>query len=223
MESWVEKAGLKVSSILVDFVENEALVGLDVTTTQFWEGLSRLIHDCGPKNRALLATRKTLQEKISAWHHKNRGNPHDAEAYRAFLTDIGYIVPQPADFTIETSGVDTEIAGVAGPQLVVPITNARYALNAANARWGSLYDALYGTDALGDLPAGGAYDPARGARVVAWAKSFLDDVIPLKTGSWSDLDDLQSLAETLADPGQYLGKSETELTGNNVKITGGSK
>lgn len=211
MESWVEKAGLKVSPVLVDFVENEALVGLDVTTTQFWEGLSRLIHDCGPKNRALLATRKTLQEKISAWHHKNRGNPHDAEAYRAFLTDIGYIVPQPADFTIETSGVDTEIAGVAGPQLVVPITNARYALNAANARWGSLYDALYGTDALGDLPAGGAYDPARGARVVAWAKSFLDDVIPLKTGSWSDLDDLQSLAETLADPGQYLGKSENGI------------
>ncbi len=187
MTDRIEKAGLQVDPQLVDFVENEALEGTGVSAGDFWSGFSALVHDMGPTNRRLLEKRATLQAQIDDWHKERAGQPHDATAYAAFLKEIGYIVPEGDDFEIETTSVDPEIAEMPGPQLVVPITNARFALNAANARWGSLYDAYYGTDALGDLPGAGGYDKARGARVVAAAKAFLDETVPLVSGSHSQL------------------------------------
>ncbi|AZV80343.1 malate synthase G [Parasedimentitalea marina] len=186
----VEKQGLQVAAEYVDFIEKAALPGTGVAADTFWQGLSNLVHELGPENRALLAKRKDLQGQIDAWHISRRGQAHDAEAYTAFLREIGYLLPEGADFEIETQNVDPEIAEVPGAQLVVPITNARFALNAANARWGSLYDALYGTDAMGDLPQGKGYDAARGARVVAWGRDFLDANFALASGSWADVAEL---------------------------------
>ena len=183
MSERVETHGLQVDRGLYDFVNDEALPGTGVDADAFWSGFAALVHDLGPKNRALLARRDELQAKIDQWHRDN-GAPTDLAAYEAFLREIGYLLPEGGDFRVSTSNVDPEIADVAGPQLVVPIMNARFALNAANARWGSLYDALYGTDALGDLPAGKGYDPERGARVIAWAKDFLDGAVPVE-GGWS--------------------------------------
>ena len=174
MTARVEKQGLQVAAEYADFIENSALPGTGVAVDTFWRGLSQLVHELGPENRALLAKREDLQGRIDGWHIEHRGQSHDADAYSAFLREIGYLLPEGDDFEIETQNVDPEIAHVPGPQLVVPITNARFALNAANARWGSLYDALYGTDAMGDLPQGKGYDAARGARVVAWGRDFLD-------------------------------------------------
>ena len=187
MTARAQKLDLKIAVELVDFIEKEALPGLDITADAFWAGLADLVQTCGPQNRALLAARSTMQEQIDAWHIARRGQPHDAAAYEAFLRDIGYLVSEGPDFTIETANVDPEIAQISGPQLVVPIMNARFALNAANARWGSLYDALYGTDALGDLPPSGGYNAARGARVIAWGRKFLDSAVPLSSGSWADI------------------------------------
>ena len=187
MTARAQKLDLKIAVELVDFIEKEALPGLDITADAFWAGLADLVQTCGPQNRALLAARSTMQEQIDAWHIARRGQPHDAAAYEAFLRDIGYLVSEGPDFTIETANVDPEIAQISGPQLVVPIMNARFALNAANARWGSLYDALYGTDALGDLPPPGGYNAARGARVIAWGRNFLDSAVPLSSGSWADI------------------------------------
>ncbi len=182
MAERINKDGLQVDARMVDFVENRALPGSGIGAGDFWAALSKLIHDLGPKNRALLEKRAALQRAIDDWHIARRGQKHDAAAYTAFLREIGYLVPEVPDFTIETASVDPEIATVPGPQLVVPVMNARYALNAANARWGSLYDALYGTDALGDLPPPGPFDTARGARVVARAKALLDEMAPLERG-----------------------------------------
>jgi malate synthase len=185
------------------------LPGTGVTAAAFWGGLSALVHDLGPVNRALLAKRAEMQARIDAWHVARRGQAHDAAAYRAFLEEIGYLVPEGADFTVGTEAVDPEIGQVAGPQLVVPVTNARYALNAANARWGSLYDALYGTDALGDLPPPGPFDTARGARVVAWGRDFLDAVAPLAEGSHRDVTryrvEAGRLVPALREPAQFAG------------------
>jgi malate synthase len=144
-----------------------------------------LAHDFGPKNRSLVAHRELLQSQIDDWHTARKGQPHDAGTYKAFLQEVGYLIPEGADFEVETSNVDPEIATISGAQLVVPVTNARFALNAANARWGSLYDALYGTDALGDLPVSGGYDVARGARVIAWGRALLDQSVPLTGASWA--------------------------------------
>ncbi|KIN73037.1 malate synthase G [Sulfitobacter guttiformis] len=183
----LDRNGLQVDQQLVEFIENHALDGLDVSADSFWSGFSELVHGMGPKNRALLDKRSEIQGKIDAWHDARQGQPHDAAEYTAFLREIGYLVPEGAPFQIETTNVDIEIASTPGPQLVVPITNARFALNAANARWGSLYDAFYGTDALGDLPTAKGYDAARGARVVARAKAFLDEAAPLVSGSHTQL------------------------------------
>ncbi|QFU09243.1 Malate synthase G [Rhodobacteraceae bacterium THAF1] len=183
MTDRVEKHGLQVADVLADFVENMALNGLDVSADSFWKGLSDLMHDMGPENRALLDKREEIQGKIDAWHRDNPGKVQDRAAYTDFLREIGYLVSEGADFQIETAQTDPEIADIPGPQLVVPIMNARYALNAANARWGSLYDALYGTDALGDLPSGKDYDPERGKRVIDRAKDVLDAHFPLVSGS----------------------------------------
>ncbi len=187
MTGRVNKDGLQVDQRLVDFIESQALPGTGVEAAAFWSGFSRLAHDFGPKNRALLEKRAELQAQIDEWHRARAGQTHDAEAYTAFLREIGYLLPEGPAFEIDTQNVDPEIAQVPGPQLVVPITNARFALNAANARWGSLYDAFYGTDALGDLPSGKGYDPERGARVVARAKAFLDEAVPLDSGSHADV------------------------------------
>ncbi|RMF39937.1 MAG: malate synthase G [Alphaproteobacteria bacterium] len=212
MATRVERASLQVGAVLCEMIEAQALPGSGVEPARFWQGLSGLLHDFAQRNRELLARREELQERIDAWHRERAGQPHDAGAYEAFLREIGYIVPEGPDFTIDTENLDPEIAEIAGPQLVVPITNARYALNAANARWGSLYDALYGTDALGDLPRGGGYDPERGARVIARAKAFLDESFPLKDGSWAALDNLATVKDRLAHPDRYAGASADDGT-----------
>lgn len=209
MTQRTDKNGLQVAAELVDFIEGAALPGTGIDAGTFWAGLSELVHDLGPKNRALLQTREDMQAKIDSWHKERAGQPHDADAYTSFLREIGYLVPEGPAFEIDTKGVDPEIAQVPGPQLVVPITNARFALNAANARWGSLYDAYYGTDALGDLPQGKGYDADRGARVVAQAKAFLDDAAPLASGSHADVTGYAvvdgALTPALKDPAQFVG------------------
>jgi malate synthase len=183
---FVERSDLRVARELASFLEDEALPGTGVAPESFWAGLSALVHELGPRNAALLERRAELQAEIDAWHLKRRNQPHDREAYKAFLAEIGYMLPEGGDFTIETADVDPEIATQPGPQLVVPITNARFALNAANARWGSLYDCLYGTDAMGSAPPAGGYDRGRGARVVARARVFLDEAFPLAGTSHAD-------------------------------------
>ena len=187
MTTYTERAGLKVADVLAEFVETRALAGTGIAASSLWAGLADILNRFGPRNRALLAKREELQAKLDAWHRANPGPIQDMAAYQTFLNDIGYLVPEPAPFEITTGNVDDEIAVMAGPQLVVPSLNDRFVLNAANARWGSLYDAFYGTDALDAPPARpGGYDPVRGAAVVRAAKVFLDEAVPLKSGSWAD-------------------------------------
>ncbi|MDP2213162.1 MAG: malate synthase G [Phenylobacterium sp.] len=200
------RAGLLIAGTLADFIETEVLPGLALDADQFWLGTAGVFNRFAPENRRLLAVRDDLQARIDAWHTARRGLPHDAAATAAFLREIGYLVDEPAPFAIATRNVDAEVATLAGPQLVVPSLNARFVLNAANARWGSLYDALYGTDALGDLPPPGPFDDARGARVVARAKAFLDEAVPLADGLWADLGDPHG-GIAIRDPGQYVGHS----------------
>jgi malate synthase len=188
-EARTDAAGLSVATVLYDFVTNEALPGTGLAAEAFWSGFAALLADYAPRNAALLAKRDDLQSKIDAWHLAHKGETHDQAAYQAFLTQIGYLVPDPAPFTVATSKVDDEIATIAGPQLVVPVSNARYALNAANARWGSLYDALYGTDAIPETDGaakGPGYNKVRAAKVVAYGRQFLDSNFPLETGSHAD-------------------------------------
>jgi len=178
--------GLSVARVLYDFINREVLPGTGVPEAGFWTRLDRIVHDLAPENRALLAKRDALQAQIDEWHRARKGKPFDLAAYRAFLGAIGYLVHLCCDYRVDTENVDDEIARIAGPQLVVPMTNARYALNAANARWGSLYDALYGTDAIsetGGATRGGSYNPVRGNKVVQWTKRFLDEIAPLASGS----------------------------------------
>ncbi|MCZ4351955.1 malate synthase G [Roseovarius aestuarii] len=213
MTTYVERAGLSVAAELAEFVEKDVLV-TGVSAEQFWAGYAGLLADMAPENAALLARRGSLQDQIDIWHKEH--GLGDGAAYRAFLREIGYLVPEPAPFMVETENVDPEIATMAGPQLVVPVMNARFALNAANARWGSLYDALYGSDAIaGEIKAGG-YDAARGADVIAWGRAHLDKVVPLKAGSWANATGLDVTgpalrveigqgSTTLAKPEQFAG------------------
>jgi len=207
MTEFVTRAGIEADPQLAAFIETDVLGPLGRDVDAFWKGFADLLGRFGPRNADLLARREDLQAKIDAWHTERAGQPHEAGAYRTFLEDIGYLVPEPGEFTIGTENVDPEIATMAGPQLVVPILNARFLLNAANARWGSLYDALYGTDAL-DAPAArpGGYDEERGAAVIAEARKLLDEILPLASGSWKDLDSLDTLE--LADPSQQVGQTD---------------
>ncbi|MBF7144326.1 MULTISPECIES: malate synthase G [Pseudomonas] len=186
MTDYVKVGDLQVAKVLLDFVNNEAIPGSGVAADTFWAGAGRLIHALSEKNRALLERRDALQARIDGWHRDHKGTPHDAAAYKRFLKDIGYLLEAPAHVQATTTGVDDEIARLAGPQLVVPVMNARFALNASNARWGSLYDALYGTDAISEADGaekGSGYNPVRGKKVVAFAKAFLDQAAPLAAGS----------------------------------------
>ncbi|MEW7007317.1 malate synthase G [Lentilitoribacter sp. EG35] len=193
--------GLQIDQELFKFLTEEALPGSAIEADHFFEQFSKLVHDLAPKNRELLAKRDVLQEKIDAWHRDN-GAPHDLDAYKAFLTEIGYLLPEGDKFSVSTDRVDAEICATAGPQLVVPIMNARFALNAANARWGSLYDALYGTDAIsddGEAQRTSGYNPSRGEKVIAWARDFLNESVPIK-GDW------HNIANVSVDGGQLVVK-----------------
>ncbi|MEI3852508.1 MULTISPECIES: malate synthase G [Ensifer] len=218
----IEKFGLKIDAGLHRFLVEEAMPGTGIDAEHFFEQFSALVHDLAPKNRALLSKRDDLQAKLDAWYKQN-GAPSDIETYQAFLRDIGYLLPEGGDFSVSTANVDPEIATIAGPQLVVPVMNARYALNAANARWGSLYDALYGTDAISDADGaekGRGYNPKRGAKVIAWARDFLDTSAPLAKGNWADVTSLKvaggaleiglkdGSSTTLRNAGQFAGHSE---------------
>ncbi|MFD2238896.1 malate synthase G [Aureimonas populi] len=220
MNDHIEIHGLAIAPELKAFTENEALPGTGIEPDAFWKALSDLLHELAPRNRELLAVRDELQARIDAWNAERQGRAVDGAEVEAFLREIGYLVDGGPAFSVETANVDPEIASIAGPQLVVPVTNARYALNAANARWGSLYDALYGTDAIsedGGAAKGKGYNPARGARVIAWAREFLDASAPLNGTSWADVTGfavengrLDIAIEggrriPLADPAQFAG------------------
>ncbi|MEM1316961.1 MAG: malate synthase G, partial [Pseudomonadota bacterium] len=190
MSERVSAGGLQVEKVLHDFINTEVLPGTTVDTESFWTGFGELVADLAPRNAELLAKRDALQQQINEWHKDNRDGFQNMDAYENFLRDIGYIVPEGPAFSVSTDHVDDEIAAIAGPQLVVPVLNARFALNAANARWGSLYDALYGTDAIseeGGAERGGGYNEMRGNRVIAWGREFLDKAVPLAAGSWTDV------------------------------------
>ena len=215
MTDMTTRAGIAIDSRLATFLETEVLGTLCRDVGAFWQGFAELLGEFAPRNRALLAKREALQALIDAWHTDRAGQPHDSAAYQAFLIEIGYLVPEPGAFQIGTQNVDPEIATMAGPQLVVPILNARFLLNAANARWGSLYDALYGTDALDAPPAQpGGYDEVRGTAVIARGRRFLDESFPLAGGAnWADISSRDGI--TLADPAQYIGETEKGLLFKN--------
>ena len=224
MTDRVTVGNLRVAQVLYDFITNEALPGTDIDPDSFWAGVDKVVTDLSPQNQDLLARRDDLQAQIDKYHRQHVIEPIDPDGYKQFLTDIGYLQPEPDDFTITTAGVDDEIATTAGPQLVVPILNARFALNAANARWGSLYDALYGTDVIGEddgAEKGTGYNPVRGDKVIAYARKFLDGAVPLASGAWSEATGLEisqedgagqllitlgdGLSTGLATPEQFVG------------------
>ncbi len=188
MTDRIQRGGLQISPVLCELLENEIAPGTGIPPQHFWQALEAIVEELGPRNRELLQIREDIQTKIDAWHRAHPGANYDRKAYKAFLEEIGYLLPEGEDFAITTENVDEEVATLAGPQLVVPVMNARYALNAANARWGSLYDALYGTDVIseeGGAERGGAYNPVRGAHVIAFARDFLNQHCPLATGDHS--------------------------------------
>lgn len=220
MTARIQQGKLSIAKELYDFIENEALAGTGVDSATYWKNFEQVVGDLTPKNKQLLAKREDLQAKIDEWHRNNPG--FDQTAYQAFLREIGYIVPEGEDFQITTENVDEEIASLAGAQLVVPVRNARYALNAANARWGSLYDALYGTDVISEADGaekGKGYNPVRGNQVIAFAKNFLDKTFALQNGSHADASqyaiDGNRLVVTLQDGSTTSLKNTAQLTGYN--------
>ncbi len=233
MTAPITVCGLQVAPSLFDFVTNEAIPGSGIAADAFWSGLARMLDELSPRNAALLARRAALQEGIDGWHLARRGQPHDDAAYHAFLSEIGYLTPAPEAFTVTTEGVDDEIARIAGPQLVVPVTNARYALNAANARWGSLYDALYGTDAIpddGEAGRGPGYNRLRGELVVTRAREWLDAFVPLAGARHAEVAAYTIASDRLtarllgggecglADPGQLAGWQGAEEAPSSVLL-----
>ena len=207
-----EKYGLTIDDKLVEFVETGVLPGINISSDDFWKGLASIVTKLSPKNKELLQKRKELKQKIDNWHIEQRGKQFNAVDYKKFLISIGYLVSEGPDFEIETTNVDDEIANVAGPQLVVPITNARFALNAANARYGSLYDSVYGTDVLGSRSASKEYDPIRGAEVIAYSKNLLDEIFPISSLShadashyWVENKELLIDGKKLKDTEQFVG------------------
>ena len=233
MTERVATGNLRVAKVLYDFINNEALPGTDIDPDSFWAGVDKVVTDLGPRNQDLLARRDELQAHIDKWHRQRVIEPIDLEAYKQFLAEIGYLLPEPADFAVTTANVDAEITSTAGPQLVVPILNARFALNAANARWGSLYDALYGTDVIpesGGAEKSSSYNKVRGDKVIAYARNFLDQAVPLAIGSYSDITALRvsdgrlivTLDEgrdtTLAQPAQFAGYTGDPATPESVLV-----
>jgi malate synthase len=214
MSAYVDRAGLKVAEVLARFVETQVLPGLAIEAGAFWAGAADIFARFAPENRALLAKRDALQAQIDGWCAEDPVRAADAAAQEAYLREIGYLVPGPAPFTIGTANVDDEIARMAGPQLVVPALNARFVLNAANARWGSLYDALYGTDALPGAAKSGGYNAQRGAQVIAYAKAFLDGAVPLAEGSWADL----AGEPVLRDPAQQVAPWLYRHNGLHIEV-----
>ncbi len=188
--SITEKNGLKINTKLLDFVNNEIIPGTDIKSEEFWTSFGKIVHELAPVNKRLIQKREDIQKKIDEWHIKNKGKELNKKEYLEFLKSISYIMEEKDKFNIETENVDDEIAKIAGPQLVVPVDNARYALNAANARWGSLYDALYGTDVI---PGGKSkdFDEQRARTVIAYVRKFLDETTPLESGSWNEISEMK--------------------------------
>jgi malate synthase len=209
MTTMCDRAGLSVATTLATFIETKALSGTGVSAEQFWQGFASILAKFAPENRELLAERDRIQARIDAWHQANAGKPIDANAYQALLRELNYLVPEPAPFKIASKNVDAEVATMAGPQLVVPSLNDRFVLNAANARWGSLYDAFYGTDALPGKAKPGGYDAARGAQVIERAKAFLDQAVPLASGKHADVKGWSvvngAVLPALKDPNSFAG------------------
>ena len=220
MTEYINHGSLKVSKELDDLINKKVCIGIDLEPENFWASFEKIIEEFTPRNRALLDKREDLQKKIDDWHLANKGKPIDKAEYKNFLKEIGYLLEEPEDFSIETKNVDPEIASIAGPQLVVPVMNARFALNAANARWGSLYDALYGTDVISEedgAEKAGAYNPKRGAKVIEFSKKFLDENIPLSQGSYKDITAFQilegKLQITLSDQTQTTIEDDSKFIG----------
>jgi len=233
MTDRVVTGNLRVAKVLYDFINNEALPGTDIDPDSFWAGVDKVVTDLGPRNQDLLARRDELQAQIDKWHRHRVIEPIDTETYKEFLVDIGYLLPEPEDFAVTTANVDAEITSTAGPQLVVPILNARFDVNAANARWGSLYDALYGTDVISEVDGaekGDGYNKVRGDKVIAYARNFLDEAVPLATGSYSDVASLKvqdgrlivafddGRETTLARPQQFVGYTGEAATPESVLL-----
>ncbi|MEK9545036.1 MAG: malate synthase G, partial [Pelagibacteraceae bacterium] len=226
--SKIKKGNLSIDSVLVDFIEKEAIPETDINIENFWKEFDEAVHELAPINKQLLGKRDSIQKQIDEWHLSNKGKEINKEEYFKFLKSINYIVEEKEDFKISTANVDDEIAQIAGPQLVVPIDNARYALNAANARWGSLYDALYGTDVIpedGGATKSGGYNPARGDKVIEYAKKFLDKNFPLSNGSWLSITDLSLEKLPLKNKDQLIGFTGTKeqptsilLKNNNLHV-----
>ena len=220
MTKYVQKFGLKVDVKLNEFLINSILPGLKITEEMFWKHFANTVEILGPKNRKLLEIRQDFQNKIDSWHIKNRNLDYNLEKFKEFLKEINYIIPEGGEFTVDTENVDPEIASIAGPQLVVPVTNARYALNAVNARWGSLYDALYGTDMIDEKNEEIGYSRERGSKVVALSKKYLDEIFSLKSLKWENVKDIESVKLSLIKSEQYVGRNNSGilLKNNNLHV-----
>ena len=215
--SVIDKNGLKISLVLFDFINNEALPGTNIKSDDFWNKFEKVVHELSPINKNLLKKREIIQKKIDEWHKNNKGQDLDKKKYLTFLKSISYITEEKENFKIETSNVDEEIASLAGPQLVVPVDNARYALNAANARWGSLYDALYGTDVISGSR-GKGYNEERGKKVIKYVKNFLDETAPLSNSSWQNVSKIEIRDEDvvfIVDNKENVLKNKNQFTGYN--------